>query len=465
MKEEVTILQVNALDDGGGAEKVALNLHRAYLKHGCKAYLGVGHRRTEDQSFLLIDNDAFRRPWARFWLDLSSRLSPMGRRHNLIHRIQRIMALQVGQTRRWRRVRAGREDFDFPATWRLLDLPHERPNILHCHNLHGSYFDLRALPLLSNRVPLVMTLHDAWLLSGHCAQSFDCRRWEIGCGRCPDLTIYPPIRRDATSRNWCAKREIYSRSRFYLAAPSKWLMDRAMRSILGSGAKEYKIIPNGVDLSVFHPAEKKEVRDKLDLPQHAKIMLFAANSIKKNIWKDFATLQAALRSISETLKTHPLLFLALGENAPDMQIGEARVHFVPYQHNPGDVAEYYQASDLYVHAARTDTFPNTVIEALACGTPVVATAVGGVPEQITPLPFGIAADKERPQASDQSTGILVPKGNAKAMSEAIRVLLSDETLHLRLSLNASQEARRRFSLDQQVNTYLSWYEEILARRA
>jgi glycosyltransferase involved in cell wall biosynthesis len=463
MKEEVRILQVNALDDGGGAEKVALNLHRAYLKHGCKAYLGVGQRRTAAPSVLLIDNDAFRTPWAKFWLDLSNRLSPMERKLNLIRRIRRITALQVGQTRRWLRMRAGYEDFDFPATWRLLDLLPDRPNILHCHNLHGSYFDLRALALLSQRVPLIMTLHDAWLLSGHCAQSFDCERWKIGCGRCPDLTIYPPIRRDATSRNWHGKSEIYSKSRFYLATPSRWLMDKVMRSMLSSGIKEYRIIPNGVDLSVFHPAEKKEVRKRLDLPQDTRIMLFTANSIRNNIWKDFATLQAALRMISETLKTYSLLFLALGEKAPDEQIGDARVRFIPYQNNPGNVAAYYQASDLYVHAAKADTFPNTVIEALACGTPVVATAVGGVPEQINPFPFGIGSAKGKRHGSDRPTGVLVPKGDAKAMSEAVRMVLTDETLQRHLSITASQEARRRFSLDQQVNTYLSWYEEILAR--
>jgi glycosyltransferase involved in cell wall biosynthesis len=239
-------------------------------------------------------------------------------------------------------------------------------------------------------------------------------------------------------------------------------MDKVMRSMLRSGIKESRVIPNGVDLSVFHPAEKKEVRNKLDLPQHAKIMLFTANSIKKNIWKDFATLQAALRIISETLKIPSILFLALGEEAPDKQIGNARVHFIPYQDNSRDVAAYYQASDLYVHAARADTFPTTVIEALACGIPVVATAVGGVPEQINPLPFGIAADKEKGHGSDLPTGMLVPAGDAKAMSDAVRLLLMDETLHRRLSINASQEARRRFSLDGQVKTYLSWYKEILA---
>jgi glycosyltransferase involved in cell wall biosynthesis len=464
MKKNINILQVNALDERGGAEKIALSLHRAYSEHGCKASLGVGHKTTEEPAVFLINHDAYRKPWAKFWLETGARLSFLEKRLSLALRVRRILALQVGQTKRWLGMRAGHEDFDFPATWKLLDLPPERPDILHCHNLHGSYFDLRALPFLSRRLPLVMTLHDAWLLSGHCAQPFGCRRWEIGCGRCPDLTIYPPIRRDATSRNWEVKREIYSRSRFYVATPSKWLMDKATRSMLFSGIRESRVIPNGVDLSIFHPAEKQKARKGLGLPADARILLFTANSIRKNIWKDFATLQAVVRILSQTLKTHPLLFLALGENAAPERIGEAWLQFVPFQNEPGRVAAYYQASDLYVHAARADTFPSAVIEALACGTPVVATAVGGVPEQIRSLQLGGVADAGAGRGSDSPTGVLVPKGDAKAMAEAVRVLFTDKALHARLSDNAAQEARGRFGLDHQVKAYLSWFEEILAKR-
>ena len=78
----------------------------------------------------------------------------------------------------------GREDFNHPGTWRLLDLTTGRPDIVHCHNLHGKYFDLTVLPWLSAKSTTVLTLHDSWLLSGHCAHSFDCARWIVGCGHC-----------------------------------------------------------------------------------------------------------------------------------------------------------------------------------------------------------------------------------------------------------------------------------------
>src|SRR5262249_35811923 len=150
----------------------------------------------------------------------------------------------------------GIEDFRYPGSRRLLQLTPQQPDLVHGHNLHGGYFDLRILPELSAQVPVVLTLHDAWLLSGHCSHSFDCERWKTGCGRCPDLTIYPAIRRDATASNGRRKRTIYQRSRLHVAAPCQWLMDKVNESILALGAVETRIIPNGVDRTTFHPAER-----------------------------------------------------------------------------------------------------------------------------------------------------------------------------------------------------------------
>src|SRR5207249_2562667 len=118
----------------------------------------------------------------------------------------------------------GREDFRFPGTRELLSLTPEPPDVFHAHNLHGGYFDLRLLPALSRRSPFVLTLHDAWLLSGHCAHSLDCERWLGGCGACPDLSLYPAVKRDATAQNWQQKRRIYADARLHVATPSRWLM-------------------------------------------------------------------------------------------------------------------------------------------------------------------------------------------------------------------------------------------------
>lgn len=439
------------MDIGGGAERVAWNLFQVYRSLGHHSWLAVGHKRSSDPDVLLIPNDERRSWWPRLWISASSLLTPFIGKVRGIGRIRQLM-IWMGQPFRYTiRLIKGWENFDFPGVWRLLELTPEMIDIVHCHNLHGAwlpsggYFDLRVLPWLSRQVPVVLTLHDAWLVSGHCAHSFECERWRTGCGQCPNLTIYPAIKRDGTAYNWRRKRDIYAQSRLYVATPSQWLMDEVQRSILAPGIVEARVIPNGIDLNVFHPSDRRAAREALGLPTGTKIVLFVANGIRRNIWKDYKTMRTALAQVAERWNGEEIVFLALGEDAPPEYLGKAKVQFVPYQKDAAVVAKFYQAADVYIHAARADTFPNTVLEAVACGTPVVATAVGGIPEQV----------------DDEQTGFLTPPGNAEAMATRIVKLLEDDNLRCLFSCRAAETARYRFDVNRQVKDYLTWYREIL----
>lgn len=440
------ILQVSTYDIGGGAEKVAWNLHRAYRALGHSAWLAVGHRATDDP-FVLRLHELDRHPgWRGLWLavgDLS---------YSLVGRIRgagrlRDLAPLIGQPRSLLETWRGHENFEFPSTRRLLELTPEIPDVVHCHNLHGGYFDLRVLPWLSYQVPLAMTLHDAWFLTGHCTHSFGCERWKDGCGDCPDLSIHYAVRRDATAYNWQRKRDIYRASRLYVSTPTQRMMNQVRNSILAPAVADARVIPNGVDLDLFHPADMQAVRSTLAIPSDVKVLLFAANGIRRNIYKDFETLRAAIAEVGERLRGQNVLFIALGEDAPAERIGSAEIRFVPYQKDPAIVARYYQAADIYLHAAKVeaDTFPTVVLEALACGKPVVATSVGGIPEQV----------------EDGVTGFLTPPSDPEKMATAITRLLRDDALRNKMAGNAAEDARRRFDLNRQVNTYLTWYQEVI----
>ncbi len=176
-------------------------------------------------------------------------------------------------------------------------------------------------------------------------------------------------------------------------------------------------------------------------------------------------MRAAIVQVARRLHGQSMLFIALWEAGPSENIGQVEFRFVPYQKSPNVVALHYQAADVYVHAARTDTFPNTILEALACGTPVVATAVGGIPEQVKGA--GIANGKLRitdlnRYGPQEATGLLVPPGDVEGMADGIERLLTDEPLRRRLAENAAKDAGKRFDLEHQVEAYLEWYEEILS---
>ena len=438
------ILLVNTSDTGGGAQQVGSRLMGDLRDRGHEVVNAVGFRYGDDPDVHLIPNDAGRPAVTRHLRAAGRVAARYGRDPGV--RLSRRLEL-AGEPRRLARVLRGEEDFDFPGSRRLLELAPWPPDVIHAHNLHGGYFDLRVLPALSRRYPVLLTLHDAWLLSGHCAHSFDCERWRHGCGHCPDLSIYPAIPRDATARNFRRKHEIYQRSRLHVATPCAWLRDRVQASMLAAGTVEARVIPNGVDLRVFAPGDRAQARAQLGLPADADLLLFAANATRSNPFKDFATLEAVLERLGGRPRSRPLLFVSVGEDGPTRRLGHAELRMVGHVGAPSALVPFYRAADVYVHPARADTFPTTVLEALACGLPVVGSAVGGIPEQV----------------ADGATGRVVPAGDAAAMAAAVEALLGDPVARAGFATRAREDAERRFDVERMVDDYLDWYRRLSER--
>lgn len=437
------ILQVSTSDVAGGAERSARNLAEAYRARGHESWLAVGRKVERDPGTFVIPNDAARNRAVRAIDRL--RAVPLLHKIRGAGRVTSTLRL-LAEARRTMNVERGREDFDFPGTRRLLDLTPSRPDLVHLHNLHGGYFDLRELPRLSREVPTILNIRDGWLFSGHCAFPLGCERWKTGCGDCPDLTLFPAVKRDATDFNWARKRAILAASRVYVATPSEWMMARVRESIVAPAAIDTRVIPNGVDTRVFHPGDTRASRAALGIDPEAKVLLVAANGLRFNVWKDYRTLRAALEILGRRTWSAPLLVLAVGETAPPETIGSVELRFVPFQNDSARLADYYRAADVYLHAAHVESFGNVLLEARACGTPVVASAVGGIPEQIR----------------DGATGLLVRPGDPSAFAAAVETLLRDDALRAALAANGLQQVTTEFTLDVQAERFLQWYREILA---
>jgi len=436
---ELTVLQANTADVDGGAERVMLDLHHEYLARGVDSWIAVGDVKSPDPKTLRVDNRAARSAWTR----TLSATSGEDRRKATVRRAGplTVARLVISDPARYRRILSGLEDYDFPASRSLRELPPRAPDVLHLHNLHGYYFDLRTLPALTQAVPAVLTLHDAWLLTGHCAHPFECPRWRSGCGGCPDLSMYVPIRRDASAHNWRDKRDILSRSRLCLVTPSRWLMGMVREAGLAHDHPT-RVIPNGVDVSVFRPGSARDARASLGLPADRQILLVVANALLSNPFKDAKTLAAALRTVARTTQRPPLVLL-VGADA-ELHVDGVETIAVPFVEDAARMALHYRAADVYMHAARAENLPLTVLEAMACGAPVVASDVGGISEAVV----------------DGVTGMLVPCRDSDALASAVTALLDDVDRRAAFGMAAAQRVLEHFTLEQQADAYLALYAEL-----
>jgi glycosyltransferase involved in cell wall biosynthesis len=141
--------------------------------------------------------------------------------------------------------------------------------------------------------------------------------------------------------------------------------------------------------------------------------------------------------------------LCVGEEAEPTRAGTAEIRFLQPTGSPEEMVPFYRAADVYLQASRAETFPNTVVEALACGTPVIGSAVGGIPEQI----------------DDGVTGYLVSQGDDRAMAERVLELASSEARRAEMGDAAAAYARRHLDIQQTADAYLGWFEEIAGQAA
>lgn len=417
------VLAVNTSDEGGGAERIARTLFQGMKRDGWDSWLVVGDQKTDEQGVMPfyasphIDYRPYSTFSHQFWLKTQKRWDQA-----------------------W-----GVQDYRFPYSHRLQDITGSPPDIVHLHNLHGGYFDLHAVAGISQSVPTFVTLEDCWWFSGHCAYSLDCERWRHGCGACPMLHVRPDAkRRDSTRYNWRTKQRIYEASQFYVAAPSQWILNRAEESIFRSAIKESRVIPHGVDLSTFKLPEGDSARHKLGIPADSFVVVFAAVNAKSNPFKDFATILESLKLLAME-SGPPIHMLAIGEDAPLKRFGRVVVQHVGFLRSPLELSQVYQAADLYVHAANQEVFGITIAEAMACGLPVVATGVGGIPEVV----------------EDGKQGVLVPKSDAASMAKAIHQLQIDEETRQRMGGLANLRAREHFDDRMMIARYRNWYEEVI----
>lgn len=336
----LNILQINTADTKGGAGKVAYRLQNELKKRGYKTSYLVARKYSKNNDVKLIRSDS-----------------------NLRRRILGKLSYYLAN------------DLDLFPSKHILKLPEfKSADIIHCHNLHSNYFNFSILEKISRLKPIIWTFHDMWPITAHCAHSFDGPVKKSGFFTCPSLDIYPAIAWHNEKYLENRKTKVYTNSNFHIITPSKWLADKVGQSVLKD--KPLTIIYNGVDTSVFKPWPKSQCRHELNLPQNKKIILIIAKRGQSNPWKGGNYVQDIINDYCNNIDTY---FIDLGG---DENKTGANTKTVSYVNDQETLAKYYSAADMLLYPSIADNCPLVVLEAMACGLPVVTFNTGGIPELI-----------------------------------------------------------------------------------
>ncbi len=416
------ILHVSTSDLGGGAALAAYRLHRAMLQ------------RDADCSRLLV----------RQKLSHDPTVIPAPAPHTLGDRV-------AGRLARWRvrrdRLRHAaalgkleifsdaRESFDGGAGACAKGF-----DIVQLHWVSRFLNFRRFFREVPSHIPLVWRLPDMNPFTGGCHYDGGCGRFAASCGACPQLESTSPG--DLSATIWAQKRRALAQlpdDRLHLVALNRWMADQVRRSGL-FGRFACSVIPNGVDLDEFYPAPKAEARAALDLPAGRQVVAFVADSTD-NVRKGFALLVRAVEALADR---KDLLLLVVGKaerlpplSLPTVQVGQVKSTAV--------LRQVYSAADVFVIPSLQDNQPNTVLESMACGTPVVGFRSGGIPEMV----------------ESGSVGLLAPRGDVPELGRAMARLLDDEPLRAAMGRQARDVVAAGFSRATQVENYFHLYRDLL----
>ncbi len=294
--------------------------------------------------------------------------------------------------------------------------------------------------------PVVWTLHDQNPFTGGCHYSAGCLQYKEDCRACPQLT---GDSRRLPHVSLQGKREHLGGGGITVVSPSRWLAQEAKESRVFKEASVVTI-PNAVDIHTFAPRDKAEAKQHLGIPAGTfTILAGAANRRPKR--KGLAQFLEAMRHCLEDslfkglVREGKVLLLCFGHPAAEFEA--LSIPFKAFDHieSGRELCGIYSASDLFVLSSVEDNLPNTMVESMACGTPVVAFDTGGMPDMI----------------ADGITGRLVPFPDAKAMGEAIIQLTGETPQRRAMGQKARQLIEREFKPEDQARAYTRLFSSLL----
>lgn len=415
------VMHLSTSDLGGGAARAAFRLHQSLKIEGEDSQMFVADRQSHDplvHHFHPSDGlrqRVSRAAWKEFLRRQQSRYQetrPQGCEHF-------------------------RDDRSVYGGDLLDQMPHA--DIINLHWV-ADFVDYRKfLPEAATATPLVWTLHDMNPFTGGCHYDLGCGRYEAHCGACPQLGSR---QEDDLSRKIHQRKEsAFARidpEMIRIVAGSRWLATAARNSQLFSRF-QVRTIHCGVDTKVFRPRDRYELRAALGIPMSAFVVLFAADHVQ-NQRKGLALLLEALR---QTKSSREIYLLSVGDGSGPIDVPFPHIHLGRFTSDLM-LSIFYSAGDCFVIPSLQEVFGLTALEAMACATPVVGFAAGGIPDMVLP----------------GETGLLARTGDVGELSERIRWMIDHPDERRAMGEKARALVEKRFTYAEQARQYISLYEEL-----
>ncbi|MDB6130203.1 MAG: putative glycosyl transferase, group 1, partial [Verrucomicrobiales bacterium] len=321
----------------------------------------------------------------------------------------------------------------------------KKADVIHLHWVAGfqSVHSISRLQKLNK--PLIWTFHDQRPLTGGCHFTAGCKKYTTDCEKCPQLL---DDRNNYAATNLYEATHMLHREELVVVAPSRWLANCARESLLYRVSR-VETIPYGLETDVFFQVNRKAAREEMKIPTDGIYLLFGADygSEKR---KGFSLLMSALQiclqqpAFLQAAAEKKIRVLCFGRPNPELVSLAIDIQNLGYINSDEQMRLVYAASDLFLLSSLEDNLPNTMMESMACGTPVLGFKVGGVPDLVR----------------EGVTGFIAEDVSAEGFAGTLLRALEKKEAFESMGMAGRKMMEDHFSLQNQASAYLELYEDV-----
>ena len=416
------IVHVSSADTAGGASRAAYRLHRALVSAGVDSTMLVNEKHSNDDTVSAVVGER----------DFADEVSDLVKRHYF----------EKQRTALWNTY--------FSLGWPGTDLSTHPlvvgADVIHLHWLWNFQSAVTLARLMNLGKPVVWSFHDLRAMTGGCHFPAGCRGYELACNDCPQLKTDPAR---ITAAAHADQTMLWPSAAVTVIGPSRWMADCARKSAIWRDSR-IEVIPYSLDTDVYRPQGKLACRRMLGLAEDGLYILFGADH-GQEIRKGFSGLMRAVKRclddvwFSGQLRQGRIQFICFGYTDPNIVNGDVPIRALGHLKGDAEMVAAYSAADFFILPSLEDNLPNTVLESMSCGTPVLSFDVGGSKDMII----------------EGRTGWLVAPGEEVHMAEMILKISREPSILSEMTSQCREHVLTEFCQSVQARRFFELYDMLL----